>query len=126
MIQILSSRKARASEILLEIGAIECRPEDPFVFTSGWASPVYVNCRKIISTTRHRREIIHLLAEAIEAGGSSLRDFRQADGELGYFQHSFDVYGREGEPCRTPDCGKPIARIVQSGRSSFYCGQCQR
>jgi formamidopyrimidine-DNA glycosylase len=70
--------------------------------------------------------IREVLAEAIEAGGSSLRDFRQADGELGYFQHSFDVYGRENEPCRSPDCGTPIARIVQSGRSSFYCGQCQR
>ncbi|KIN65875.1 Formamidopyrimidine-DNA glycosylase [Sulfitobacter noctilucae] len=67
-----------------------------------------------------------VLAEAIEAGGSSLRDFRQADGELGYFQHSFDVYGREGELCRTPDCGHVIRRIVQSGRSSFYCSQCQR
>lgn len=67
-----------------------------------------------------------VLNEAIEAGGSSLRDFRQADGELGYFQHSFDVYGREGAPCRTPDCGRMIKRIVQSGRSSFYCGQCQR
>lgn len=67
-----------------------------------------------------------VLAEAIEAGGSSLKDFRQADGELGYFQHSFDVYGREGEPCRTPDCAQSIQRIVQSGRSSFYCSQCQR
>lgn len=67
-----------------------------------------------------------VLAEAIEAGGSSLRDFRQADGELGYFQHSFDVYGREGEPCRTPDCPGVIARIVQSGRSSFHCPTCQR
>ncbi len=67
-----------------------------------------------------------VLTEAIEAGGSSLRDFRQADGELGYFQHSFDVYGREREPCRTPGCGHVIRRIVQSGRSSFYCGQCQR
>lgn len=66
MTQLLSRRKARASEILLEIGAIQCRPEEPFIFTSGWASPVYVNCRKIISTTRHRREIIHLLAEVIE------------------------------------------------------------
>lgn len=66
-----------------------------------------------------------VLAEAIEAGGSSLRDFRQADGELGYFQHSFDVYGRENEPCRSPDCGRPIIRIVQSGRSSFYCKSCQ-
>ncbi|WP_300056700.1 bifunctional DNA-formamidopyrimidine glycosylase/DNA-(apurinic or apyrimidinic site) lyase [uncultured Roseobacter sp.] len=67
-----------------------------------------------------------VLAEAIEAGGSSLRDFRQADGELGYFQHSFDVYGREGAPCRTPDCPGAIGRIVQSGRSSFFCAQCQR
>ncbi len=66
-----------------------------------------------------------VLGEAIEAGGSSLRDFRQADGELGYFQHSFDVYGREAEPCRTPDCSAPIVRIVQSGRSSFYCKSCQ-
>ena len=67
-----------------------------------------------------------VLSEAIDAGGSSLRDFRQADGELGYFQHNFDVYGREGELCKTPDCGQPIRRIVQSGRSSFYCAQCQR
>ncbi|MEO0378950.1 MAG: bifunctional DNA-formamidopyrimidine glycosylase/DNA-(apurinic or apyrimidinic site) lyase [Pseudomonadota bacterium] len=66
-----------------------------------------------------------VLSEAIEAGGSSLRDFRQADGELGYFQHRFDVYGREGEPCRTPDCTNSIQRIVQSGRSSFYCRSCQ-
>ncbi len=67
-----------------------------------------------------------VLGAAIEAGGSSLKDFRQADGELGYFQHSFDVYGREGAPCRAADCGHPIRRIVQSGRSSFYCPQCQR
>ena len=67
-----------------------------------------------------------VLQDAIEAGGSSLRDFRQADGELGYFQHSFDVYGREGEPCRTEGCGAPVKRITQSGRSSFYCAQCQR
>lgn len=67
-----------------------------------------------------------VLAEAIEAGGSSLKDFRQADGELGYFQHSFDVYGREGEPCRAQGCDATVTRIVQSGRSSFYCPQCQR
>ncbi|MDX1819430.1 MAG: bifunctional DNA-formamidopyrimidine glycosylase/DNA-(apurinic or apyrimidinic site) lyase [Paracoccaceae bacterium] len=70
--------------------------------------------------------IRQVLAEAIEAGGSSLRDFRQADGELGYFQHSFDAYGREGEPCRAPGCNGTIARIVQAGRSSFYCPKCQR
>jgi len=70
--------------------------------------------------------IRQVLTEAIAAGGSSLKDFRQADGDLGYFQHSFDVYGREGAPCRTPGCDHLIRRIVQSGRSSFYCGQCQR
>lgn len=67
-----------------------------------------------------------VLAEAITAGGSSLRDYRQADGELGYFQHSFQVYGREGEPCLTPGCTATIRRLVQSGRSSFYCPTCQR
>lgn len=66
-----------------------------------------------------------VLEEAIEAGGSSLRDYRQADGELGYFQHHFAVYGREGEPCPTPGCHGTIQRIVQSGRSSFYCPHCQ-
>jgi formamidopyrimidine-DNA glycosylase len=67
-----------------------------------------------------------VLTEAIAAGGSSLKDFRQADGELGYFQHSFDVYGREGAPCRTPGCSQVIRRLVQSGRSTFYCPACQR
>ena len=67
-----------------------------------------------------------VLQEAIQSGGSSLRDFRQANGELGYFQHSFDVYGRENAPCRRDGCTGTIARITQSGRSSFYCPLCQR
>ncbi|MCF6234286.1 MAG: bifunctional DNA-formamidopyrimidine glycosylase/DNA-(apurinic or apyrimidinic site) lyase [Rhodobacteraceae bacterium] len=70
--------------------------------------------------------IRQVLQEAISAGGSSLRDFRQADGELGYFQHSFDVYGREGEPCRAEGCNGTIRRITQGGRSTFHCAQCQR
>ncbi len=70
--------------------------------------------------------IREVLAEAIEAGGSSLRDYRQTDGELGYFQHAFRVYGREGAPCPTPGCTGTIARIVQSGRSTFFCPSCQR
>ncbi|GAB4392560.1 MAG: bifunctional DNA-formamidopyrimidine glycosylase/DNA-(apurinic or apyrimidinic site) lyase [Kiloniellaceae bacterium] len=65
-----------------------------------------------------------VLTRAIEAGGSSLRDYVQADGELGYFQHEWAVYGREGEPCKA--CGEPIRRLVQSGRSTFYCSSCQR
>jgi len=67
-----------------------------------------------------------VLTRAIAAGGSSLRDYRRADGELGYFQHSFAVYGREGGACRTPACDGSIRRIVQSGRSTFFCSRCQR
>ena len=68
--------------------------------------------------------IREVLTEAIDAGGSSLRDFRQTDGELGYFQHTFRVYDREGESCLT--CQTLILRLAQSGRSSFYCPTCQR
>ncbi|MEM7742865.1 MAG: bifunctional DNA-formamidopyrimidine glycosylase/DNA-(apurinic or apyrimidinic site) lyase [Pseudomonadota bacterium] len=71
-------------------------------------------------------EIVATLSEAIEAGGSSLRDYRRADGELGYFQHTFRAYGRAGEPCRRDGCRGRILRIVQSGRSTFYCSKCQR
>jgi formamidopyrimidine-DNA glycosylase len=70
--------------------------------------------------------IREVLTEAIEAGGSSLRDYRHTDGELGYFQHTFRVYDREGRPCVTPDCKGTVARVVQSGRSSFHCPACQR
>lgn len=67
-----------------------------------------------------------VLTDAIEAGGSTLRDFRDAEGGSGYFQHRFDVYDREGEPCHTPGCTGTIKRIVQSGRSTFYCPVCQK
>lgn len=67
-----------------------------------------------------------VLADAIEAGGSTLRDYAQADGSLGYFQHSFQVYGREGEPCLTPACRGMVRRTVQGGRSTFFCPVCQR
>lgn len=70
--------------------------------------------------------IVDTLTDAIAAGGSSLRDYRQADGELGYFQHAFQVYDREGYPCRRDGCRGTIRRIVQSGRSTFYCPKCQR
>ena len=70
--------------------------------------------------------IREVLTEAIDAGGSSLRDFRQANGELGYFSKHFQVYDREGDPCETPGCTGTITRTVQSGRSSFWCPTCQR
>lgn len=66
-----------------------------------------------------------VLAEAIEAGGSTLRDYAGADGALGYFQHTFRAYGREGEPCVTPSCRGVIERTVQAGRSTFFCPVCQ-
>ena len=66
-----------------------------------------------------------VLDDAIAAGGSSLRDFAQPDGELGYFSKQFDVYGREAEPCRG-DCDGKVKRIVQGGRSTFFCPSCQR
>ena len=67
-----------------------------------------------------------VLGEAIEAGGSSLRDYVQANGELGYFQHRWAVYGKEGEPCPGCTCAEGVRRIVQSGRSTFFCAKRQR
>lgn len=67
-----------------------------------------------------------VIADAIKAGGSSLRDYVHVDGSLGYFQHTFSVYDRAGEACRKPGCGGVVQRIVQSGRSTFYCPVCQR
>ncbi|WP_106746753.1 bifunctional DNA-formamidopyrimidine glycosylase/DNA-(apurinic or apyrimidinic site) lyase [Yoonia maritima] len=82
-----------------------------------------ISAKRIASLVPVIREV---LSEAIAAGGSSLRDYRQSDGELGYFQHVFQVYDQEGKPCVTDGCKKTIQRIVQSGRSSFFCPQCQR
>jgi formamidopyrimidine-DNA glycosylase len=67
-----------------------------------------------------------VLLEAVEAGGSTLRDYAQTDGSLGYFQHSFRVYDRAGKPCVTPGCAATVTRLVQSGRSTFFCPKCQR
>jgi formamidopyrimidine-DNA glycosylase len=76
---------------------------------------------------RQLAEVIRdVLTEAVEAGGSTLRDHAQVDGSLGYFQHSFRVYDREKEPCVTPGCTGTVARLVQSGRSTFYCPECQK
>ena len=78
--------------------------------------------RQLEDLTRAIRDVI---AEAIAAGGSSLRDHIQTDGSLGYFQHRFRVYDREGQPCVTPGCEGTVSRIVQSGRSTFHCPVCQ-
>jgi formamidopyrimidine-DNA glycosylase len=80
--------------------------------------------------TDHARRLlgtIHtVLNDAIKAGGSSLRDHRQTTGELGYFQHSFKVYDREGEPCKTQGCSGIVRRFTQNGRSTFWCPKCQK
>lgn len=75
-------------------------------------------------TARLTLAVREVLLDAIEAGGSSLRDYVQADGELGFFQFSFSVYDREGAPC--PRCGRPVRRIVQAARATFHCPACQR
>ena len=91
-----------------------------------------VSPRRLAGSVGHRRAerlvdgIRSVLTEAIEAGGSSLRDYVQADGELGYFQHRWAVYSHEGDPCPGCDCGGAVRRIVQSGRSTFYCPKRQR
>jgi len=88
--------------------------------------------RRQASTVQGRRAdrlaaaVREVLGEAIAAGGSSLRDHVAPTGELGYFQHSFKVYGRTGEPCPGCDCGQSVQRVVQSGRSTFYCAKRQR
>ena len=80
--------------------------------------------------TDHARRLVNaihgVLNQAIRAGGSSLRDHRQTDGELGYFQHSFQVYDREGEKCQTADCSGIVRRFTQNGRSTFWCPKCQK
>jgi formamidopyrimidine-DNA glycosylase len=80
--------------------------------------------------TDHAKRLVNaihaVLNQAIKAGGSSLRDHRQTSGELGYFQHSFQVYDREGEKCQTAKCGGIVKRFTQNGRSTFWCPKCQK
>jgi len=80
--------------------------------------------------TDHAKSLVNaihaVLNQAIKAGGSSLRDHRQTSGELGYFQHSFQVYDREGEKCQTAGCGGIVRRLIQNGRSTFWCPKCQK
>jgi formamidopyrimidine-DNA glycosylase len=80
--------------------------------------------------TDHARRLVNaihaVLNQAIKAGGSSLRDHRQTSGELGYFQHSFQVYAREGKKCESPGCGGIVRRFTQNGRSTFWCPKCQK
>jgi formamidopyrimidine-DNA glycosylase len=91
-----------------------------------------VSPRRLAATVTRSRAarlasaIREVLGEAIEAGGSSLRDYVQANGELGYFQHRWAVYGREGEPCPGCTCAEGVRRIAQAGRSTFFCAKKQR
>lgn len=89
-------------------------------------SPIRPACEVTdVEIERLYRAIVDVLERAIVAGGSSLRDHQQVDGQMGYFQHDFQTYGREGDSCRRCGPDHVIARIVQSGRSSFYCSHCQ-
>ena len=96
------------------------------LFRSGVSPQKNTNKLEMKEIERLVKFIRSVLIEAIEAGGSSLKDHRQTTGELGYFQHSFSVYGREGEKCVNDNCQTIIKRVIQSGRSTFYCSKCQR
>lgn len=96
-------------------------------------SPLRAAGTLVTKTGKPRAQLVDLvqairdvIVDAIAAGGSSLRDHIQADGQLGYFQHSFSVYDRQGHACPTPGCGGTVERIVQAGRSTFYCAACQK
>jgi formamidopyrimidine-DNA glycosylase len=104
-------------EALHRAGLLPTRPAGSLVRADG--SPT-------AGLDRLTTEIRAVIAEAIAAGGSSLRDHIQTDGSLGYFQHRFKVYDREGDPCPRPGCHGTIIRIVQSGRSTFLCPACQK
>ncbi|QFR31622.1 bifunctional DNA-formamidopyrimidine glycosylase/DNA-(apurinic or apyrimidinic site) lyase [Ancylobacter sp. TS-1] len=104
-------------EALHRAGLSPERPAGTLVTAAGRPTAA---ARRLVETIRL------VLEEAIAAGGSTLRDHAQVDGTLGYFQHTFRAYDREGEPCLAPGCRGTIARLVQSGRSTFYCIACQR
>ena len=86
--------------------------------------------KKTAEPTDHAKRLVNaihtVLNQAIKAGGSSISDHRLTSGELGYFQHSFRVYDREGETCHTAGCGGIVRRFVQNGRSTFWCPKCQK
>lgn len=86
------------------------------------ASPDGATGEKLEALTRSIRAVLN---EALQAGGSTLKDYRQVEGQSGYFQHRFAVYDREGEPCHNPHCNGQIERVLHSGRSTFYCPACQ-
>ncbi len=135
LIEMFSGRKASLKSALLDqkliaglgniyvcealwcAGLLPTRPADSICTT-----------RAIIRTKAARLAdaIRQIIRDAIEAGGSSLNDHRQTDGTLGYFQHRFKVYDREGEDCLRDDCKGTIRRIVQSGRSTYFCAKCQK
>jgi len=104
-------------EALHRAGLSPRRPAGSLARKNGTPSP---------RAERLARVIREVLEEAVAAGGSSLRDYRQTNGDLGYFQHKFRVYDRAGEACTRPGCGGRVKRIVQSGRATFFCGTCQR
>lgn len=107
-----------------------------YVCEALWRAGIKPTCQAGMLARRSRKStdrnaglvtaIRDVLAEAIEAGGSTLRDYRHTDGSLGYFQHAFAVYDREGRPCLRPGCTGTVRRIVQAGRSTFHCPACQR
>ena len=124
----LRKRKAPIKNVLLDQGVV-AGLGNIYASEALWRSGIAPDREaRTISAPRVERlcrAIREVLNDAIAAGGSSLRDYRRSDGELGYFQHMFSVYGREGFQCPAESCESTILRIQQSGRSTFYCPACQ-
>jgi formamidopyrimidine-DNA glycosylase len=93
------------------------------LFRSAIAPTRMANSLSLKECTKLAADIKIILLDAIKAGGSTLKDYVASSGEAGYFQHNFKVYGRENKPCS--NCASPVKRIVQGGRSTFFCGDCQ-
>lgn len=126
--QSLHGRKTAIKQALLDQKTV-AGLGNIYVCEALWRSGISP-CRQATTLTEAEITDLHghiraVLNDAIAAGGSSLRDYRRASGEMGYFQHDFAVYGREGEDCRRPACPGRIERIAQAGRSSFFCPLCQ-
>jgi len=127
LFQSTRSRQAAIKQVLLA-GDIVVGVGNIYACESLFEARIHPNtAARRVSRARYERlalAIQRVLAAAIEQGGSTLRDFIGADGVPGYFQQSYAVYDREGEPCL--QCSAPVRRIVQGQRSTFYCGHCQR
>ena len=119
--------RKKIEKLIKKIGIFRIKAKNIYklskLIVDKFLSRIHVSFAKVLKDISMINEIIK---ESILLGGSSLKDFSNTEGKMGYFQNTFSVYGREGELCVSKDCDQKIVRIVQSGRSTFYCPKCQK